>query len=180
MARAAHALSVQQRSRQGHIRGLVYHAAAAPASVRSLPVPSTARAHRAGRQVAKGGAMQVSEHSNGQAAAGVSSFADAPTETFGSWIYRLEDAALSWDDEVFELFGFAVNEVVPTLLLMSSHQHPQDRPTWDEQLRKIFADGRPVSAWHRIIDAHTHHRTVHTVLSAVADNHARSPRSAGR
>lgn len=62
--------------------------------------------------------MRVSQHGNDQVGADrAMRVADLVTDPFGSWIYRLDDGMLSWTDSVFGLFGFAVNEVVPTLSL---------------------------------------------------------------
>lgn len=116
-------------------------------------------------------AMQVSDDSNNATRRErATSSADAASDTFGSWTYTVGDGVLSWTDSVFVLFGFGVNDVVPTLSLMSSHQHPLDQVIWDEQLRRIMTAGATVSVWHRIIDAGGKHRTVHTILSAVVDN----------
>ncbi len=48
---------------------------------------------------------------------------------------------MCWSDSVFGLFGFAVGEVVPTLALLSSHQHRDDQVHWDGQLRQTLTGG---------------------------------------
>ena len=109
-------------------------------------------------------------HSNDQADAyRARALADPAAELFGSWTYQAADGRLSWSDSLFGLFGFAVGEVMPTLALMSSHQHPHDRVRWDGQLRQTLTGGTTASVWHRVIDAQQRERTMHTVLSAVRD-----------
>lgn len=90
-------------------------------------------------------------------------------DLFGSWTYDVASGVLTWSDTMFGLFGFAVHEVVPTLGLMSSHQHPQNRTVWDQQVQQAMAAGSTASIWHQMIDAQMQHRTVHTVLQAVVD-----------
>lgn len=95
------------------------------------------------------------------------------TEFFGSWVCDVDQDVLTWTDNLFELFGFAVHEVVPTFALMSSHQHPQDRVFWDQQVQMVSESGSTASVWHRIIDARMRHRTVNTILQARVDTHGR-------
>lgn len=115
--------------------------------------------------------MQVSQHSNNQSKRNRAAGMVEPASTlFGAWTYRISDGTLAWTDSLFELFGFQVKEVVPTLSLMSSHQHPEDQATWDEQLQTIAGTGNTISVLHRVIDAHEHYRTIHTILSAKVDS----------
>lgn len=95
---------------------------------------------------------------------------DPVTVSVGSWTYRVQDDSLSWSDSYFELFGFGVHEVVPTLALMSRHQHPQDRASWDQQVQTVLTVGSPASVWHRIIDVQGRYRTLHTVMHVTADS----------
>ena len=114
--------------------------------------------------------MQVSDDSSAEQRLGTGRSAEASSDPFGAWTYLVDDGTLSWADSVFGLFGFAVNEVVPTLSLMSSHQHPLDQPVWDGHLQTILTTGAVASVWHRIIDADLTHRTMHTVLWTVTDS----------
>ncbi len=86
---------------------------------------------------------------------------------FGSLRYRVDTGKMVWSDELFQIFGFTPGDVVPTLALMASHQHPQDRGRWERDVDRILADGRPFSRWHRIIDARRRVRTLQTAMDAV-------------
>ena len=82
----------------------------------------------------------------------------------GHFDYRPDQGRLSWSEGLYLIFGFRPGEVVPTLALMSSHQHPDDRPGWDAAIAGATSDGRPFSRWHRIVDARTRTRTLLTVV----------------
>lgn len=113
--------------------------------------------------------MQESQHSR-PVGDRVTRTGGSPGETFGSFSYEVGAGSLSWSEGLFGLFGFPVNEVVPTLSLMSSHQHPDDRVTWDQLVATTVRTGETVSLWHRVIDAGGKHRTLSTVLSATRDS----------
>lgn len=87
--------------------------------------------------------------------------------SFGTFRYRTDTHRLTWSTELFEIFGFAEGEVVPSFALMATHQHPDDRAGWEVAIETILADGRPTSRWHRIIDAGSRVRTLQTSLDAL-------------
>lgn len=88
---------------------------------------------------------------------------------FGTFRYSRDDDRLSWSEGLFSIFGFADGEVVPTLALMSAHQYADDRPAWHQAVQLVLADGGTISRWHRIVDARTRIRTVHTSIQAERD-----------
>ena len=69
--------------------------------------------------------------------------------------FRIVNATgqVNWSDELFRIYGFAAGEVRPTLSLMQTHQHHDDRAGWAEALRDASRLPGPVTRWHRIITA---------------------------
>jgi hypothetical protein len=71
--------------------------------------------------------------------------------------------AMNWSEGFFAIHGFAPGEVVPTVDLVLSHKHPEDR----ESIRKIIAElsrtGGQAAALHRVVDARGRE---HQVLSS--------------
>lgn len=84
----------------------------------------------------------------------------------GSFRVDRESGAWRWSEELYAIYGFAPGDVVPTLELMVSHQHPEDREAFEQHLSEALANGRPLSLWHRIVDAHRTTRQVVTAGSA--------------
>ena len=75
----------------------------------------------------------------------------------------------SWSEQLYSIYGFAPGDVVPTLELMLSHQHPDDRAAVEEALLDTLDRGRPLSLWHRIVDAQGGTRQVVSVGTAELD-----------
>lgn len=84
----------------------------------------------------------------------------------GSFHLRRDSGTWRWSEELYSIYGFTQGEVVPTLDLMLSHQHPDDRVAFEQQLLDTLERGRPLSLWHRIVDAHGTTRQVVTAGSA--------------
>lgn len=85
----------------------------------------------------------------------------------GSFRVDRDSGAWRWSEELYAIYGFAPGDVVPTLELMVSHQHPDDRDAFERHLQATLEKGRPLSLWHRIVDAHRITRQVVTAGSAV-------------
>jgi PAS domain S-box-containing protein len=134
-------------------------------------MPSTKRA--TGLQVVRNGWTQMAQRNNPTGVDPESRPISLTSDPFGWWRYDVGKDTVTWSNSLFGLFGFAVHEVVPTLSLMSSHQHPQDQPSWDHQVGAALTTGTTVSMWHRIIDARRQERTLHTVLQAEVDDDGR-------
>lgn len=84
----------------------------------------------------------------------------------GSFHVRRDTGTWRWSEELYSIYGFAPGEVVPSLDLMLSHQHPDDRLAFERQLLDTLEKGHPLSMWHRIVDAHGNSRQVVTAGSA--------------
>jgi hypothetical protein len=84
----------------------------------------------------------------------------------GSFRLARASGSWTWSEELYTIYGFAPGDVVPTLELLLSHQHPDDRAAVEEHLSDALEKGRPLSLWHRIVDAHGTTRQLVTVGSA--------------
>lgn len=73
-----------------------------------------------------------------------------PTGTF-----RVDRASgdWTWSDELYEIYGFAPGDVVPSSDLVARHQHPEDRPEVEALLADALETGAPFSLWHRLVTA---------------------------
>ncbi|GAB7193113.1 hypothetical protein NUM3379_38220 [Kineococcus sp. NUM-3379] len=69
--------------------------------------------------------------------------------------YRYDRSAGQWwwSEGMYELFGFAPGEVVPTAALVTHHQHPEDRTRFQSLFDGHLRDGRPFACLNRLVDA---------------------------
>jgi hypothetical protein len=81
----------------------------------------------------------------------------------GAFHFATSSRTWTWSEPLFELFGFAPGDVVPTRELFLSHVHPEDREDVEAGLDAVLATGRPTCLWHRVVDAHGTTRQVVTV-----------------
>jgi len=58
-----------------------------------------------------------------------------------------------WSDRVVEMHGFVPGEIVPSIDLMLSHVHPEDRERVAGLLATGQAHGGEIGSMHRIVDA---------------------------
>lgn len=91
------------------------------------------------------------------------------TGLVGSFQYSSATDTLTWSDPVYAIHGFRPRDVVPSLELMLSHLHPEDRELAASLLSEVCATGLPFSLWHRIIDAQGLERQVLSVGAGVID-----------
>jgi hypothetical protein len=84
----------------------------------------------------------------------------------GSFHVHRDTGTWRWSEELYSIYGFAPGDVVPTLEMMLSHQHPEDRFAVERQLLDTLEKGHSLSLWHRIVDAHGTTRQVVTAGSA--------------
>ena len=89
---------------------------------------------------------------------------------FGTFLFTVATRTLTWTGEIFRIYGFEPSEVVPTLELLSAHQHPQDRERSHARFQRLLADGGPFCWHYRIIDARQVSRSVIATGEAVRDD----------
>lgn len=81
---------------------------------------------------------------------------------FGRFSYDVPNQKLVWTERTYQIYGFTPGDVVPTLELMSSHVHPDDRSRVDTAVACSIAEGETFCEWYRLVDAR---QKVKTVLS---------------
>lgn len=88
-------------------------------------------------------------------------FTEASAPPVAAYRYDAVTDQLWWSPEMYALFGMSPGEVVPTLALMDSHIHPDDRMSVHEVCCPAWEAGQPFTTRHRIVDAQL---DVHDVL----------------
>ncbi len=79
----------------------------------------------------------------------------------GGFQIDLISKTAKWSDGMYRLHGYERGEVVPSIELIMSHKHPEDRQQVREIIGEVCRDGGHFSIYHRIIDAHGRlHRVV--------------------
>ncbi|MBA4101289.1 MAG: histidine kinase [Arthrobacter sp.] len=87
----------------------------------------------------------------------------------GTFRVDIETWKIHWSDAMFQLHGYRRGEVVPTLDLLFSHKHPEDRPKCEEIVAQVVRTGGYFCMYHRIIDAQGRTRRVLTTGDAIVD-----------
>jgi hypothetical protein len=59
----------------------------------------------------------------------------------GTFHAELDGGKLEWSDGMFELHGYERGDVVPTVELLYSHKHPEDRPRCEEIVAQACRTG---------------------------------------
>ncbi|MCU1436713.1 MAG: Histidine kinase [Pseudarthrobacter sp.] len=87
----------------------------------------------------------------------------------GTFKARFPEQTVEWSDAMFQIHGYERGEVVPTLDLLYSHKHPDDRRRCQEIVAKVLQTGGYFCMYHRIIDAQGNIRHVLTSGDAIQD-----------
>jgi hypothetical protein len=88
----------------------------------------------------------------------------------GWFNYTHATDSLVWAEAVYAIHGFAPGDVLPSVDLVLSHKHPEDRPLAERAIREVCATGRPFSLWHRVVDASGKLREVLSVGAGIVDD----------
>jgi hypothetical protein len=70
----------------------------------------------------------------------------------GAYHIDLVEGTAAWSDGLYRLHGYERGEVVPTIELILSHKHPEDRPRAEEIIAEVCRTGGHFSIYHRMID----------------------------
>ena len=81
----------------------------------------------------------------------------------GTFRYDVRSRRLQWSEELYHIHGYHRGEIVPTVDLLISHQHPDDRKRCRETFEDACRDGGFFASYHRLVDAR---RREHRVLTA--------------
>jgi PAS domain S-box-containing protein len=87
----------------------------------------------------------------------------------GTYHVDVDGWKIEWSDGMFQLHGYERGEVVPTLELLYSHKHPEDRPRCEEIVAQVAKTGGYFCMYHRIIDSRGRTRRVLTSGEAIVD-----------
>lgn len=87
----------------------------------------------------------------------------------GTFHVDLGSGKIHWSEGMFELHGYRRGEVVPTLELLYSHKHPEDRPRCEAIVAQVVRTGGYFCMYHRIIDAQGRTRRVLTSGDGIGD-----------
>lgn len=87
----------------------------------------------------------------------------------GSFKVTFPDVAVEWSDGLYQIHGYQRGEVVPTLDLLFSHKHPEDRQKCQDIAMKACQTGGCFCMYHRIIDAQGRTRQVLTAGDGILD-----------
>jgi PAS domain S-box-containing protein len=87
----------------------------------------------------------------------------------GTFHVELDGWKFEWSDGMFELHGYGRGEVVPSLELLYSHKHPEDRARCQEIIAQVCATGGYFCIYHRIIDSRGRTRRVLTSGDGIVD-----------
>lgn len=87
----------------------------------------------------------------------------------GTYYVDVDGWKLQWSDGMYQLHGYRRGDVVPTLELLYSHKHPEDRPRCEEIVAQVMQTGGYFAMYHRIIDAKGRTRRVLTSGEGILD-----------
>lgn len=78
-----------------------------------------------------------------------------------------------WSEALFRLHGYSPGEVLPSVELLLSHKHPDDRARAAEIISQIAVEGGYFCLYHRIIDSGRRVRRVLTCGEGILDETGR-------
>jgi hypothetical protein len=90
--------------------------------------------------------------------------------TAGTFHYDAVSQDLQWSDEVYVLHGYRRGEIVPTIELLYSHKHPEDRARCQETFAAACVSGGYFCSYHRLIDSRLREHRVLTAGEAVVES----------
>jgi len=88
----------------------------------------------------------------------------------GTFHYDALSQELQWSDEVYALHGYQRGEIVPTIELVYSHRHPDDRDRCHETFAAACVSGGYFCSYHRLIDSRLREHRVLTAGEAVVES----------
>jgi hypothetical protein len=88
----------------------------------------------------------------------------------GTFRYDVVSGELQWSEQVFQIHGYHRGEVVPTVGVLMSHLHPDDRKRCREIFEDVCRGGGFFANYHRLFDARRRERRVLTAGQGVPDS----------
>ena len=87
----------------------------------------------------------------------------------GTFRYDVVSGEMQWSDEIYVIHGYQRGDVVPTIGVMMSHKHPDDRKRCREIFEDVCREGGFFASYHRLVDSRRRERRVLTAGQGVAD-----------
>jgi hypothetical protein len=87
----------------------------------------------------------------------------------GTFRYDVASGELQWSDEIYLIHGYRRGDVVPTIGVLMSHKHPDDRKRCGEIFEDVCRAAGFFASYHRLVDARRRERRVLTAGEGVAD-----------
>ena len=93
----------------------------------------------------------------------------------GSWEWDVESGALTWSQELYEIYGLDPDVFTPTMESFSGFVHPDDRELVDRVVGQILSEGGRTDFEFRINAADGSVHEIHAVGEVTATNEDGSP-----
>ncbi|CAI3790617.1 PAS and ANTAR domain-containing protein [Pseudarthrobacter sp. MM222] len=87
----------------------------------------------------------------------------------GTFRYDVVSGEMQWSDEIYLIHGYQRGDVVPTIGVVMSHKHPDDRKRCREIFEEACRVGGFFASYHRLVDSRRRERRVLTAGEGVAD-----------
>ena len=97
----------------------------------------------------------------------------------GSWEWNIKTGEVSWSDEAFRIYGFAPDEVVPSLDKLMEVVHPDDQGLVEKRRHATLCENEPYDFEHRIVRQDGEVRVVHRQAEVVFDEEGEPLRMVG-
>lgn len=99
---------------------------------------------------------------DGQTAAVEQALGGGAPQSVGWFRFYFEDLRWEWSDQVQRMHGYEPGTVTPTLDIVLSHKHPDDRDRVALGIKDVISERRAFSTRHRIVDTEgaVHHVVV--------------------
>jgi hypothetical protein len=84
----------------------------------------------------------------------------------GTFELDFASGRISWTEGLYDIHGFKPGQIVPTLGLLLTHLHRDDRGPFQALLTKLSAKGGQAALLHRVIDSRGRQRRVFSSVQA--------------
>jgi hypothetical protein len=91
----------------------------------------------------------------------------------GTFRFDPVSGKLHWSEEIYLIHGYCRGEIVPTIELVLSHKHPDDRKRSREIFARVRNHGGCFYSYDRLIDAHLREHRILTAGEGLLDDTGR-------
>ncbi len=68
----------------------------------------------------------------------------------GNWVWRIDNGEQWWSEEMYHLLGLNPETTQPSYRRLLEQMHPDDRPAYEEAVRRSLDDGEPFKMEYRV------------------------------